>query len=693
MRYTKAIVLLFILLVVLNLRLGNVFVALDKTITTPNAKTSEETSILGNRVSSPNLGEKSEGRFNITLWIRDWNEKTAFPDMNVTVYDLERRMASSHVSDETGHIDLRLVYAGPYVILVQIGNRTVGYQKVDVQQSETLVIRTWAYDLNLTFVDESGAALANHTVFLYDQTIFHAPNYTLAINDVDRGANYTVMTDQVGRLVNQMETNGKGAVSFTGIWNGTYRITILSKEAWVGEYVLGEYVLTYQKPVSGEYVLDLQEPMSLALNCVKADLVLEFFTASNAPIVNATMQMRNKLGHLLFEDITNKTGLVERENVYLIEREYAILALYGNRLVGYDVIDATRTRTFSIECWAYDLTVLCLDQDGKPLPDHVVFLYDRLVFYSPTNFTTINNQKGLLVKWNKTDEAGLAYFKDVWNGTYKIRVAGGETIGEEIVNLQKPEAIVTRCNKTSLRVRFITRSGEPLPNATVIIHYGDGRLVFRDRTDQDGYVRHESVYVDSYKVFVEWMGTEVSAGDLSVPQDGEPKMSCSVFRLTLNFRDPFGKALPSADVTVRKKISAGRGRWRYAGPALKLETDGNGYISELLPSGIYEASCSSGIYSGSATINLISDHEEIVRCSMQLNILFLALFVASPLAGLTLLIERRKLKKPIEIRRYKNMLSNLESMYRSGKVEYRLYRKLREEYEAKLMELGGREIR
>jgi len=35
----------------------------------------------------------------------------------------------------------------------------------------------------------------------------------------------------------------------------------------------------------------------------------------------------------------------------------------------------------------------------------------------------------------------------------------------------------------------------------------------------------------------------------------------------------------------------------------------------------------------------------------------------------------------------------LESLYESGLVEYKLYRKLRERYEAKLMELGGREVR
>jgi len=693
LRNRDPFVLLFILLVVLSLRSGSVFPSLDVTADTRNVETNPETFILANLVDSPKLSEESEDRFNITFWIRDWNEKIAFADMNVTVYDLKRRLASSHISDETGHLDLRFVYAGSYVVLVESENRTVCYQKFDVEESDTYVVRTWAYDLDVTFVDESGQALANHTVLLYDQTVFQASNYTLLTDDLKRDANHAVMTDEAGRLVHQTETDEKGMVSFTGIWNGTYRMKIISKESWIGEYILGEYVLTYQAPVSGDYVLDLQEPASLSLECVKADLALKSVTASNAPIVNVTIQVRNKLGHLFFEDSTNKTGFAEQKNVYLIDREYAISALCGNRLVGYSVIDAATTRTFTIECWAYDLTVVCLDRKDKPLQDHIVFLYDQLVFYSPTNFTAVDDQKGALTRWNETCEGGMAYFRDVWNGTYRILVAAGELIGEETINLQKPETIDVKCNKTSLTISFITGSDEPLPNATVYMHDSDGRLIFRDYTDQNGYIQHESVYVDNYRVFVEWMGIEVWSGDLDVLQDTDPKIRCSVFRLEMNFRDPFGNALPKADVTLRKKISIGATSWRYMEPALKLETNENGLISRLLPSGIYEALCSSGVYSGSATINLVSNHEEIVRCNMQLNILFLALFVASPLAGLTLLLERRKLRKPIEIRRYKSMLSNLESMYRSGQVEYRLYRKVREEYEAKLMELGGREMR
>jgi hypothetical protein len=39
------------------------------------------------------------------------------------------------------------------------------------------------------------------------------------------------------------------------------------------------------------------------------------------------------------------------------------------------------------------------------------------------------------------------------------------------------------------------------------------------------------------------------------------------------------------------------------------------------------------------------------------------------------------------------MLSKLEMIYKNGQVEYKIYRKLREEYEARIMELGGREMR
>jgi hypothetical protein len=76
-----------------------------------------------------------------------------------------------------------------------------------------------------------------------------------------------------------------------------------------------------------------------------------------------------------------------------------------------------------------------------------------------------------------------------------------------------------------------------------------------------------------------------------------------------------------------------------------------------------------------------------------MNIWLLAFLVATPLVGLTLILEWKKVKTPLVIKRYRNMLLKLGSLYDNGQVEYKIYRKLKEEYETKLMELGGREMK
>jgi len=690
-KQTRTIIFLLVLLSVLTLHSSNVIITQNGKPTSSEVKGSVRIFSLTSQVSNLRVGEHAEQKFNVTLWIKDWKGKIAFGNLNITLYDLTRKLTSSHLSNKTGHVDLKFLYAGIYYVSVQSGNRTVGYQMIDVKKSEKFVVKTWAYDLNLTLVDKDGKPLGNHTVVLYDQMVFQAPNYTMMTDQVVRKQNYTVLTDNIGQLVNQSETYKNGTVHFTGVWNGTYRIGILRKESWIGEYILGEYVLRYQPPASGEHILTIKEPTSIKLKCFEVDLTLKFVTESNAPIPNATVYIYDRLGHLFFKDYTNRTGFFERKNIYIIDGVYAVSARYGNRTIGYKEINVTKTEMFTVKAWAHNLTVTCVDLENRPLPDHIVFLHDQLIFRKPGNFTVVTNQTGWLVNWTRTDRNGTAYFKDVWNGTYRVRVAGGEPIAEMIINLQNVTIQDLKCNKTYLALRFVTMTptDDPLSNATVYIQDSGGNLVFRDHTDQNGSIRHDSIYLDNYTVFAEWMGAEVWSGNVYLSTDRELTIECSVFRLALRVTDPSDNPLPYAGVVLRRKISP----WRYVGPTLKLETDERGYVSRLLPSGIYEASCSSGIYSGLATINLMENYGETVRCDVQLNVWLVTLSLASPLFGLAVLLERKRLRKPLEIRRYKSMLSKLESMYKSGLVEYRLYRRLREEYEAKLMELGGREMR
>ena len=627
-------------------------------------------------------------QINVTLWIKDWAGKIAFSGLNVTIFDLASGEKISIPSNETGYVELDNLLAGLYAVLVQSGNRTVGYQKINVSETETVEIRTWAYDLNVTLLDEAGKPLANHTVFLYDQMVFQAPNYTLVGDEVIREANYTVMTDEIGLLVGQNETDVNGTVHFTGLWNGTYRIRVLSKELKIEKYILGKKVIIVENATRGDYVFDLNESTSLRLKCVKADLRLKLISESNNPIVNATVYVRDRKGHLHYKGHTNETGFFERQNIYVMDDEYVVSAIYGNRTVGYEVINATRNELFTVKGWAYNLTVKCVDQENKPLQDHIVFLYDQTIFQSPTNFTILTNQTGILLNWTKTDENGTAYFTDLWNGTYKIRVLAGRIVGEKFLDIQEPTSITLKCNKTYLKINFITRSGEPLSNATVRIYDSNGRLVFLDLTDQDGQIYHESIYVDNYTVFVEWAGINVWSGDINTYIDKELKIVCPIFRLTIKVVDPSGKPLPRSEVILRRITAT-----RFLGPPLKLRTDDRGQVSHLLYSGTYEIYASSGIYSSSTRINLVDNRVEILRSNVQFNVLSLILLLSSPLIGLTLLLERRRLSRSLEIRRYKNMLLKLESLYESGLVEYKLYRKLRERYEAKLMELGGREVR
>jgi hypothetical protein len=649
------------------------------------------TSQAGNpQLYAANIGNNL-GQFNITLWVRDWKNETDLGNLNVTIYDLEEKIWSSYLSNETGQIDLFFLDSGTYVTLVQDGHRTVGYQKINVAENATHVIGTWSYDLNITLVDENGNPLANQTVFLYDQTVFHAPNYTITADTVKRLKNFTVVTDEVGSLIGQAETDENGTLSFTGVWNGTYRLGVLGKEEWVEEYILGELVLILQEPAVGEHVISLQEPANITLTCIRVDLGLQFVSTSNVPVSNLSIYTRNAQGHLYFKDKTNSTGFVEHKNLYVIDGVHAVSARYGNRTVGHRIIEVTKTENFTIECWTNNITITCVDRDGNPLTDHPVLLYDQLVVHSPTNITTVTNQTGLIVNYTRTDENGTAYFNDVWNGTYWIEVRGGETIGKATISLQKAESLTILCDKTDMSLRFVAHSGEPLAGAIVSVYNVENNLVFRGHTSQDGSIFREGMYLGTYTVSVKYNGVEVWAGTVDIYQEKGKTIECAVYRLTLRFLDPFGNSLPKAEVTITKKEPFSHGA--YFIEVFVSETDETGGISLLLPPDTYIVSCSSGIFSALKNIALDSGYEMDVGCNVKIIFWLLMLVVTVPLLLFTLLFERRKLRTPLEIRRYKSMLSELESMYGNGLVEYKVYRKLREEYEAKVLELGGREMR
>ncbi|MCW4019778.1 MAG: hypothetical protein NWF14_00895, partial [Candidatus Bathyarchaeota archaeon] len=407
----------------------------------------------------------------------------------------------------------------------------------------------------------------------------------------------------------------------------------------------------------------------------------------NVSMKNATVYTRDMQGHLLFKDCTNETGFVEHRNLYAIDGAYSVSARYGNRTVSRKLIEVNKTEVITVKCWTNNLTVICIDQDDQFLADYVVLLYDQLVFYSPTNVTAVTNQTGLLVNWTKTDENGTACFSDIWNGTYWIRITSGEIVKEAIIDIQGTKFLIMFCDRAYVALRFTTLYGRTLPGATVFLFDETGSLIFRGHADTDGHIIREGLRLANYTINVVWMGTQVWYGSVDISKERDKTISCMIYRLTLHCVDAFGNSLPRADVTLVKLGSRGERL------VLELETDETGSLSLLLPYGSYAVSCSYGIYDGLRMIDLNDDFGLIVTCNVK-NIFWVSITaVVVPLVVFTLLLERRKLRTPLEIRKYKTMLSKLESMYRNGLVEYKIYRKLREEYDANIMELGGREMR
>jgi len=629
------------------------------------------------------INENAPARYNVTLWVRDWANKTSFGNVNVTIFDPLGKRSTSYISNQTGHINLKFIEAGSYIVSVQKANRTVGYQEINIVQNATHLIKTWAYDFNMTLIDKQGNLLANHTVMLYDQIKFNMSKYTYESGTVVRRQNFTLITEGLGNLVAQAKSDNNGTLNFPAVWNGTYLLKVIGVETIIEEYVLGELKVTHMPPAVGEGIMALQKPTNVTLPCIRADFQLHLVTASNVNVTKAQVYTHDMNGYLFYEDISNATGYVEHKNVYFINGAFAITVRYGNRTIGYNKIVITETKVFTIKCWTNNLTVTCVDLNNAPLAGYVVLLYDQVVFYSATNITIVTNQTMQLINWTKTDINGVARFNNLWNGTYWITVSSGEIVKEMIINLQKTESVRITGETTYMSLAFVTRAGYPLSGAIVTVYDSSQNLIFWEHTDISGHILRKSLRLGIYTINVEWMGTQVASRTVNVQTDYGKTIICGVYSFTLHSVDQFGNILSKADVVLEG-----------TNQRIRADTDTNdaGSLTLLLPQGSYNIYVDYGIFSGKQVINLNSNQSYTIICNIKPIIYISLVLLILPFTSFTIILERRKLRTPFEIRRYKNMLSKLEMMYKNGQVEYKIYRKLREEYEAKIMELGGREM-
>lgn len=393
----------------------------------------------------------------------------------------------------------------------------------------------------------------------------------------------------------------------------------------------------------------------------------------------------NLNGSLIISDFSNDYGQI---NVILESGEYLVLVFSDSRIVGLRSINVTENTRFNIRTYSYDLNVTCINWIGRPLPNVFVLIYEQTEYYT-SNSLMFDEGRGRLIRYAKTNDNGIAFFNSLWNGTYKVVVSSGRIIGEKTINLTKSDRLTITCNVTPLTLRVVSSSirETPLSNAVVLLQHVSEPISFRDVTDRNGYIRFDNVYVGNYTVFINWMDREIFSGTIRVEEE-RLTVKCPVFEVSFRVTDFIGNPLPYSQVTVRRMIGTGR-----FSQILENLTNENGLITLLLPSGIYEFSFSNGIFSAKRNINVNRNYSEVVQCNIDINTWLTLTLISIPLLILSLLMERKRIRSYLEFKRYQNMLMKLEAMYNSGLVEYKIYRKLREEYETKLMKIGGRRVR
>lgn len=374
-----------------------------------------------------------------------------------------------------------------------------------------------------------------------------------------------------------------------------------------------------------------------------------------------------------------------RLDVGLREGLYTVIVRANGGTVGYQEIYVDKSKNITVKLRAYTLKITCVDREENYVCGAVILLYNLVNFSNGSSIDEVWR----LIDLARTDKNGTALFHEVWNGTYKVVVESGRVIGEERLEVNEPKNITVKCGKTNLKIKVVifTPTEHPLSNASVILQDSAGRLLRKGYTDEEGFIQFNNIYVDNYTVYVDWLDNEVFSGTIDAGSTGSLKIRASVFKVSLSITGLFGEPLPYSKIIVSKIIS------RRTVAIREMEADKNGFITFLLPSGMYEFSCESGIYSGRIQVNLFDNYSGMIRCDIHPNVWALFILLPLPLILLSLILERRKLKKPLEYRRYQSMLSKLESMYSNGLVEYKIYRKLKEEYETKLIELGGRKRR
>lgn len=323
---------------------------------------------------------------------------------------------------------------------------------------------------------------------------------------------------------------------------------------------------------------------------------------------------------------------------------------------------------FSRVSLKYNLTVVSIDQEGRPLPHVMIRVYD--------------NRSGLLVGSNVTDINGTARFYNLDLSVYKIIATDGVLSNETTVYLYRNTLVPIVLGRASLYLKLTSVSGKPMEDIAVYIYDVNGSLVFMGYTNANGTIHKSGLPLGNYTISLRWLDTTLDYFSLNLTRDVSLNLTLHAYQLTLYVRLSDGRALPGAKVSVSLETEEFR-------PRVVAYTDEYGKLSLLLPRSRYVIRVEKGQYRGEARLFLGEDESMEIVCST-INTLWVLMGTSAGLWAFAAFYWHRVTRVTYrEEKRYSQLLQRLEELYRKGLIEEKYYLRLKSEYEEKLRKIRG----
>jgi len=482
----------------------------------------------------------------------------------------------------------------------------------------------------------------------------------------------------VKRLLVLPEDNGLGiAYQLNGTFSGissTVTIAPLAEDpaSRVRNYVLSEVVkpVVFYAPTAAI----LETPTSVTLD-EAFEVKARIYAARRASNLTVTIaypaENLLKVGGELPLKLRQLEGEISLSWVFQAVREgYVELVLNvtsneGSLLVSRMVnITIPQITPVTRAARRFNVTVLCMDSNGKPLGGYLVNLYD--------------NATGALVYNTVTSANGSARIHNVSAGAYILEVTDGLHYYSRVFRIYSNMSITVSVMQAELAVRVQLDDGSPLPLALIQVRDLNGSLACNAFTNASGFAVCRGLAGGEYTVSVLWNGMVATHTRLQILNN-----------TVLNLRGVVKKVVVSVLLGSQPTPNAIVNVYSSTGVRVySSRTDENGQVEVFLLPGIYRVVVTKGQYRGEEMVDVRSSSMVVISLYVSSS-LWLVMASTAALWGVTGFVWRRKTSFVAKEReRYRRLLRRLEELHDRGEVEDRYYYKLKQEYEEKLNELS-----